>query len=67
MAYGGGEPEKELSALFDYDHSPVPASIMGVWETEKGKGNKSLIAQRLGILVSNPNPHIVLEALQLID
>lgn len=67
MAYGGGEPEKELSALFHYDHSPVPASIMAVWETEEGRGNKALIAQRLGILVPNPNPQIVLEALQLID
>lgn len=51
----GSQRRMELSALFDYELSPVPASIIDEYGCLR-KGNKSVIVQRLGVLVSNPHP-----------
>ncbi|KAJ8412704.1 hypothetical protein AAFF_G00116550 [Aldrovandia affinis] len=57
----------ELSDLFDYKLDPVPASIINEYGCLR-KGNKSMIVQRLGILVPNPHPPdvVLVDASQLI-
>ena len=45
----------ELSTLFNYKLGPVPASIIGKYGCLRNS-NKSVIVQRLEILVPNPHP-----------
>lgn len=63
----GSQRRMELSALFDYELSPVPASIIDEYGCLR-KGNKSVIVQRLGVLVSNPHPPevVLVDASQLV-
>lgn len=63
----GSKRRMELSAFFDYELSPVPASIIDEYGCLR-KGNKSVIIQRLGILVPNPHPPdvVLIDASQLI-
>ncbi|KAJ8349304.1 hypothetical protein SKAU_G00244340 [Synaphobranchus kaupii] len=63
----GSKRRMELSALFYYELGPVPASIIDEYGCLR-KGNKSVIVQRLGILVPNPHPPdvVLIDASQLI-
>ncbi|KAJ8392658.1 hypothetical protein AAFF_G00073320 [Aldrovandia affinis] len=63
----GSKRRMELSALFDYELGPVPASIINEYGCLR-KGNKSVIVQCLGILVPNPHPPdvVLVDASQLI-
>ena len=62
----GSKRRIELSTLFNYELSPVPASIIDEYGCLRN-GNKYVIVQHLGILVPNPNPpDVVLDASQLI-
>ena len=63
----GSKRRTELLTLFNYQLCPVLASINDEYRCLR-KGNKSVIVQRLGILVSNPHPPdvVLVDALQLI-
>ena len=63
----GSKRSMELSDLFEYELSPVPASIIDEYGCLR-KGNKSVLVQRLEILEPNPPvPDVVLiDASQLI-
>lgn len=63
----GSKKHMELSALFDFELGPVPASIVDEYGCLR-KGNKSVIAQRLGVLDPNPQPPdvVLVDASQLI-
>ena len=63
----GSKRSMELSTLFEYELSPVPASIINEYGCLR-KGNKSVLVQRLGILEPNPPvPDVILiDASQLI-
>ena len=64
----GSKRRMELSALFIYELGPVPASIIGKYGCLRNS-NKSVIVQRLEILVPNPYPPgiVLVDASQLID
>ena len=49
----GSKRSMELSNLFDFELSPVPASIIDEFGCLR-KGNKSVLVQRLGVLEPNP-------------
>ena len=63
----GSKRRMELSTLFNYELSPIPASIIDEYGCLR-KGNKFVIVQRLGILVPNPHPPdvVLVDASQLI-
>ena len=63
----GSKRHMELSALFDFELGPVPASLIDEYGWLR-KGNKSVIVQRLGVLDPNPQPPdvVLVDASQLI-
>ena len=63
----GNKRRMELSTLFIYELGLVPASIIGKYGCLRNS-NKSVIVQRLEILVPNPHPPdvVLVDASQLI-
>ena len=63
----GSKRSMELSTLFEYELSPVPASIIDEYGCLR-KGNKSVLVHRLGILDPNPpvSDVVLIDASQLI-